>query len=141
MATNKIPVHILQAYLAQTPPDTEVDLNKLVTEIQETGMQQALTFFSTFSEPKKLQYMSFLYNYYFYILTDGEWLYELVDSEGNGAELVQEIEDNFIIKYNLNTTELVPLRKLISRLQKEVAKQRIYKKEEVVEVMSDNTDS
>jgi hypothetical protein len=46
--------------------------------------------------------------------------------------------DQFIIKYNLDTTSLVAIRRLVSRLQKEVAKQRIYKKEEVV---SDNSDS
>lgn len=140
MATNKIPAHVLQAYLAQTPPDQDVDLTTVMSEIRkkdDESFAQAITFFSTLNEPKKLQYMSFLYNYYFYILTNGDWLYELVDSEGNGAELVQEIEDNFIIKYNLDTTTLVGIRRLISRLQKEVAKQRVHKKEGVV----DDTDS
>jgi hypothetical protein len=139
MATNRIPAHVLQAYLAQTPPDTEVDLNKIAAEIQEAGMQQALTFFSTLEECIKVKYLMFLYNYYYHALTDGSYLWE--PTESFSEEFIVEIEDQFIIKYNLDTTSLVAIRRLVSRLQKEVAKQRVYKKEEVVEVMSDNTDS
>ena len=136
MATNKIPAHVLQAYLAQTPPDTEVNLATLATEIQETSMQQALTFFSTLDEPVKVKYLMFLYNYYYHALTGGSYLWE--PTESFSEEFIVGIEDQFIIKYNLDTTSLVAIRRLVSRLQKEVAKQRIYKKEEVA---SDNPDS
>jgi len=86
-------------------------------------------------EPTKVKYLFYLYNYYYNILMEpsigNAWLLEL---SGDNVDL-QEIEDNFIIKYNLDTTTLVGIRRLVSRLQKEVAKQRIYKKEEVA---SDN---
>ena len=136
MATNKIPAHVLQAYLAQTPPDTEVNLTTLATEIQEQGLSQALTFFSTLEESTKVKYLMFLYNYYYHALTNGSYLWE--PAESFSEEFIVEIEDQFIIKYNLDTTTLVTIRRLVSRLQKEVAKQRIYKKEEVA---SDNPDS
>jgi len=136
MATNKIPAHILQAYLAQTPPDTEVNLTTLATEIQEQGLSQALTFFSMLDEPTKVKYLMFLYNYYYHALTDGSYLWE--PTESFSEEFIVEIEDQFIIKYNLDTTSLVAIRRLVSRLQKEVAKQRVYRKEEVT---SDNSDS
>ena len=135
MATKTVPASILQAYLAQQPPDAEINMNTLATEIQEQGLSQAVTFFSTLDEPTKVKYVFYLYNYYYNILlqdsVSNAWLLEL--SADN--TVLQEIEDNFIVKYNLDTTTLVGIRRLISRLQKEVAKQRVYKKEEVV---SDN---
>lgn len=136
MATNKIPAHVLQAYLAQTPPDTEINMATLATEIQEQGLAQALTFFSTLEESTKVKYLMFLYNYYYHALTNGSYLWE--PAESFAEEFIVEIEDQFIIKYNLDTTTLVSIRRLVSRLQKEVAKQRVYKKEEVA---SDNPDS
>ena len=47
MANNKIPAHVLQAYLSQTPPDTEINLTTLGTELADNSLQQALDFFST----------------------------------------------------------------------------------------------
>lgn len=136
MATNKIPAHVLQAYLAQTPPDTEINMATLATEIQEQGLSQALSFFSTLEESTKVKYLMFLYNYYYHALTNGSYLWE--PAESFAEEFIVEIEDQFIIKYNLDTTTLVAIRRLVSRMQKEVAKQRVYKKEEVA---SDNPDS
>lgn len=140
MATNKIPAHILQAYLAQTPPDTEVNLTTLATEIQEQGLSQALTFFSTLDEPTKVKYIMLFYSYYYYALTDGGFV-EGYDPIGYDNDFIHSVEDNFILPFNLDTTSLVSVRRLVSRMQKEVAKQRVYKKEEVVEVMSENPDS
>lgn len=137
----KYPASVIQAYIAKQPPDAEINLATLATEIQEQGLQAALTFFSTLDEPVKVKYLFYLYNYYYNILlqdsVSNSWLLEL--SADN--TILQEIEDNFIIKYNLDTTTLVGIRRLVSRLQKEVAKQRVYKKEEVVEVIGDNQDS
>lgn len=135
MAT-KITASVLQAYLAKQPPNTEINLATLATEIQDQGLQAAVTFFSTLAEPVKVKYIVFLHNYYYHTLTDGSYLFD--PTEAFSEEFVVEIEDNFIIPFNLDTTTLVAIRRLISRLQKEVAKQRVYKKEEV---MSDNTDS
>lgn len=124
MANNKIPAYVLQAYLAQTPPDHEVNLSTLATELADNSLQQALDFFSTLPEHQKVSYIFYLYNYYFNILT-GNWLLELNADNQN----LQDLEDNFICKFNLDTTSLVGLRRLISRLQKEVAKQRQHRKE------------
>ena len=140
MATNKIPAHVLQAYLAQTPPDTEINMATLATEIQEQGMAQALTFFSTLDEPTKVKYIVLFYSYYYHALTDGDSITG-DDFLGYDIDFIHSVEDNFIIPFNLDTTSLVAIRRLVSRLQKEVAKQRVYKKEEVAEVMSDNTNN
>lgn len=136
MAT-KIPASVLQAYLAKQPPNAEINMNTLATEIQEQGLAQAITFFSTLDEPVKVKYLVFLHNYYYWTLTGGSYLFE--PTEAFSEEFVVEIEDQFLTLFNLDTTTLVAIRRLVSRLQKEVAKQRIYKKEEVVEVVSDNT--
>lgn len=132
----KIPASVVQAYLAKLTPDTEVNMNTLATEIQEQGLQAAVTFFSTLPEPIKVQYLVFLHNYYYYTLTGGSYLFEPI--EAFSEEFIVEIEDQFLTPFNLDTTTLVAIRRLVSRLQKEVAKQRVCKKEEVV---SDNTDS
>jgi len=124
MANNKIPAHVLQAYLSQTPPDTEINLTTLGTELADNSLQKALDFFSTLPEHQKVSYIFYLYNYYFNILT-GNWLLELNADDQN----LQDLEDNFICKFNVDTTTLVGLRRLISRLQKEVAKQRQHRKE------------
>ena len=137
MATNKIPAHVLQAYLAQTPPDTEINMATLATEIQEQGLSQALTFFSTLDEPTKVKYIMLFYSYYYYALTDGGSV-EAYDPIGYDNDFIHSVEDNFILPFNLDTTSLVSVRRLVSRMQKEVAKQRIYKKEEVASDNSDN---
>ena len=124
MANNKIPASVLQAYLAQQPPDTEINLTTLGTELADNSLQQGLDFFSTLPEHQKVSYIFYLYNYYFNILT-GSWLLELNADDQN----LQDLEDNFICKFNLDTTTLIGLRRLISRLQKEVAKQRQHRKE------------
>lgn len=129
----KIPASVLQAYLAKQPPNTEINLNTLATEIQEQGLQAAITFFSTLDEPTKVKYLVFLHNYYYHTLTSGSYLFE--PTEAFSEEFIVEIEDKFLTPFNLDTTTLVAIRRLVSRLQKEVAKQRVYKKEEVV---SDN---
>lgn len=126
MANNKIPAYVLQAYLSQQPPDYEVNLSTLATELADRSMQEALDFFSTLQEHQKVMYIFYLHNYYFNILT-GNWLLEVNADDQN----LQDLEDNFICKFNLDTTTLVGLRRLISRLQKEVAKQRQHRKEGV----------
>jgi hypothetical protein len=135
MAT-KIQASVLQAYLAQQPPDSEVNLNTLATQLAENNQQQALNFFSTLDESVKVKYLVFLHNYYYYALTGGSYLFD--PTETFSEEFIAEIQDQFLTFFNLDTTTLVAIRRLVSRLQKEVAKQRVYKKEEVV---SDNTDS
>ena len=123
----------LQAYLATQPPDTEINLATLATTMQDDNLQEAVTFFSTLSESKKVEIMFYLYNYYYNILRQDSvgdaWLLEL--SADN--TVLQGIEDNFIIKFNLDTTQLIPLRRLLGRLQRETCKQRQYKKEEVTD--------
>jgi hypothetical protein len=69
----------------------------------------------------------FLHNYYYHTLTGGSYLWE--PTEAFSEEFIVEIEDKFLKPFNLNTTTLVAIRRLVSRLQKEVAKQRVYKKE------------
>jgi hypothetical protein len=133
--TTKIPASVLQAYLAKQPPDSEVNLTTLATQLAENNLQQALTFFSTLEESTKVKYLVFLHNYYYYTLTGGSYLWE--PTEAFSEEFIVEIEDKFLKPFNLDTTTLVAIRRLVSRLQKEVAKQRVYKKEEVA---SDNRD-
>ncbi len=132
----KIQASVLQAYLAQQPPDSEVNLNTLATQLAENNQQQALNFFSTLDESVKVKYLVFLHNYYYYSLTGGSYLFD--PTETFSEEFIAEIQDQFLTFFNLDTTTLVAIRRLVSRLQKEVAKQRVYRKEEVV---SDNTDS
>lgn len=132
MKAKTISASALQAYLATQPSDTEINLATLATTMQDNKLQEAVTFFSTLSEIRKVEIMFYLYNYYYNILSQefvsNAWLLEL--SADN--TVLQEIEDDFIIKFNLDTTQLIPLRRLLGRLQKEVCKQRIYKKEEVI---------
>ena len=129
--TKTISASALQAYLATQSPDTEINLATLATTMQDNKLQEAVTFFSTLSEIRKVEIMFYLYNYYYNILSEpfvsNAWLLEL--SADN--TVLQEIEDDFIIKFNLDTTQLIPLRRLLGRLQRETCKQRIYKKEEV----------
>ena len=129
--TKTISASALQAYLATQSPDTEINLATLATTMQDNNLQEAVTFFSTLSEIRKVEIIFYLYNYYYNILSEefvsNAWLLEL---SADNTQL-QEIEDNFIIKFNLDTTQLVPLRRLLGRLQRETCKQRQYKKEEV----------
>jgi len=135
MATKTISASTLQAYLATQPPDTQINLATLATIMQDSNLQEAVTFFSTLSEIRKVEIMFYLYNYYYNILSqesvNNGWLLEL--SADN--IMLQDIEDDFIIKFNLDTTQLVPLRRLLGRLQRETCKQRNYKKEEVIDTI------
>ena len=127
--TKTLSASALQTDLATQSPDTEINLATLATTMQDNNLQEAVTFFSTFPESKKVQYLTFLHNYYYYLLTGGSYMF--APTEAFSDEFIVEIEDSFINKLNLDTTQLVPLRRLVSRLQREVAKQRQYKKEEV----------
>lgn len=127
--SNKLPASVLQAYLNQLPPDTEVNLSTLATEINDQNFEAAITFFSTLEEPTKIQYLAFVMNCYYYALTSSFlWDFAVVFSES----FIVDIEDNFLHKYHLNTMDLVPVRRLVAAMQKQTAKQRIHRKEEVV---------
>lgn len=134
MSTKTIPAHILKAYLEQTPPDEEINLSELDKKLQNKSTEDALAFFSTLPEYKKVMYLFYLYNYYYNILREesqhDDWLLELTCDN----IYLQEIENDFIIPFNLNTTELVPLRKLISALQKLTALQKQYAKRKVEDI-------
>lgn len=112
-------VEVLRAYLEQTPPDQEIDLNNLASKIRDKNLNEAISFFCGLDEPTKVKYLLYLYNYYYNLLTNS-WLLELSADDTN----LQRLEDQFIIRFNLDTTSLVGLRRLISRLQKETCRSR-----------------
>lgn len=112
-------VEVLRAYLEQTPPDEEIDLNSLASKIRDKNLNEAISFFCGLDEPTKVKYLLYLYNYYYNLLTNS-WLLELSADDTN----LQTLEDQFIIRFNLDTTSLVGLRRLISRLQKETCRSR-----------------
>ena len=128
--TKTISASALQAYLATQPPDTEINLATLATTMQDNNLQEAVTFFSTLAEAQKVKYLMLLLDYYHYVLTNGLSVAGY-DPIGYDSDFVHEVEDNFTTKFNLDTTQLVPLRRLLGRLQRETCKQRQYKKEEV----------